>query len=71
MRFVVKKEGMLSAWSWKDGGWKPDELMRYFVAVGRQARLEGYGLENLGIETSVLFVTDDYLEKPCFRTYLR
>lgn len=36
-----------------------DELL---VAVGRQARLEGYGLEELGIETERTIVTNDYLE---------
>ena len=36
-----------------------DEII---VAVGRQARLSGYGLEELGIETSRTVVTNDYLE---------
>jgi pyruvate/2-oxoglutarate dehydrogenase complex dihydrolipoamide dehydrogenase (E3) component/uncharacterized membrane protein YdjX (TVP38/TMEM64 family) len=31
------------------------------VAVGRKARLSGYGLEELGIETQKTVVTDDYL----------
>jgi pyruvate/2-oxoglutarate dehydrogenase complex dihydrolipoamide dehydrogenase (E3) component/uncharacterized membrane protein YdjX (TVP38/TMEM64 family) len=31
------------------------------VAVGRQARLSGYGLEELGIETQKTVVTDEYL----------
>ncbi len=31
------------------------------VAVGRKARLTGYGLEDLGIETDRTVVTDDYL----------
>lgn len=31
-------------------------------AVGRQARLSGYGLESLGIETACTVVTNDYLE---------
>jgi pyruvate/2-oxoglutarate dehydrogenase complex dihydrolipoamide dehydrogenase (E3) component len=31
-------------------------------AVGRSARLEGYGLEELGIETQRTIVTNDYLE---------
>jgi pyruvate/2-oxoglutarate dehydrogenase complex dihydrolipoamide dehydrogenase (E3) component/uncharacterized membrane protein YdjX (TVP38/TMEM64 family) len=36
-----------------------DELI---VAVGRRARLEGYGLEALGIETERAIVTNDFLE---------
>ncbi|WP_299185011.1 bifunctional TVP38/TMEM64 family protein/FAD-dependent oxidoreductase [uncultured Psychrobacter sp.] len=36
-----------------------DELI---CAVGRSARLEGYGLEALGIETERTIETDDYLE---------
>lgn len=36
-----------------------DEII---VAVGRQARLAGYGLEELGIETDRTVVTNDYLE---------
>jgi pyruvate/2-oxoglutarate dehydrogenase complex dihydrolipoamide dehydrogenase (E3) component/uncharacterized membrane protein YdjX (TVP38/TMEM64 family) len=36
-----------------------DELI---VAVGRKARLTGYGLEELGIETDRTVVTNDYLE---------
>ncbi len=35
-----------------------DELI---VAVGRRARLSGYGLEGLGIETGKTIVTDDWL----------
>lgn len=31
------------------------------VAVGRKARLSGYGLEDLGIETERTVITDDYL----------
>ena len=31
------------------------------IAVGRKARLSGYGLEELGIETDRTVVTDDYL----------
>ena len=31
------------------------------IAVGRKARLTGYGLEELGIETNQTVVTDDYL----------
>jgi len=36
-----------------------DELL---CAVGRSARLEGYGLEELGIETNRTIVTNEYLE---------
>ncbi len=36
-----------------------DEII---VAIGRKARLTGYGLEELGIETSKTVVTNDYLE---------
>ncbi|MCH1782654.1 FAD-dependent oxidoreductase [Psychrobacter glaciei] len=36
-----------------------DELL---CAVGRSARLEGYGLEALGIETNRTIVTNEYLE---------
>jgi pyruvate/2-oxoglutarate dehydrogenase complex dihydrolipoamide dehydrogenase (E3) component/uncharacterized membrane protein YdjX (TVP38/TMEM64 family) len=36
-----------------------DEII---VAVGRKARLEGYGLEALGIETDRTIVTNDFLE---------
>ncbi|WP_350655756.1 FAD-dependent oxidoreductase [Psychrobacter sp. S1-30-MNA-CIBAN-0213] len=36
-----------------------DELL---CAVGRSARLKGYGLETLGIETERTIETDDYLE---------
>jgi pyruvate/2-oxoglutarate dehydrogenase complex dihydrolipoamide dehydrogenase (E3) component/uncharacterized membrane protein YdjX (TVP38/TMEM64 family) len=36
-----------------------DEII---VAVGRKARLSGYGLEDLGIETSRTIVTNDWLE---------
>jgi pyruvate/2-oxoglutarate dehydrogenase complex dihydrolipoamide dehydrogenase (E3) component len=36
-----------------------DEII---LAVGRKARLTGYGLEELGIETDKTIVTNDYLE---------
>jgi pyruvate/2-oxoglutarate dehydrogenase complex dihydrolipoamide dehydrogenase (E3) component len=35
---------------------------RLICAVGRTARLTGYGLENLGIETDKTVITNDYLE---------
>jgi len=36
-----------------------DEII---IAVGRKARLSGYGLEELGIETDRTVITNDYLE---------
>lgn len=38
------------------------EFDALIVAVGRRARLTGYGLENLGIETERTVLTNDYLE---------
>lgn len=38
------------------------EYDQLICAVGRSARLEGYGLEALGIETERTLKTDDYLE---------
>lgn len=38
------------------------EFDQLLCAVGRSARLEGYGLEELGIETSRTVQTNDYLE---------
>ncbi|GAB3487349.1 FAD-dependent oxidoreductase [Marinomonas epiphytica] len=46
----------------KDGQEKIIEFDALLCAVGREARLEGYGLENLGIETQRTIVTNDYLE---------
>jgi len=46
----------------KDGVESEIEFDALLCAVGRQARLEGYGLENLGIETKRTIVTNDYLE---------
>ncbi len=43
-----------------------DEVMLEFdamiIAVGRSARMSGYGLESLGIDTKKTVVTNDYLE---------
>lgn len=36
-----------------------DELL---IAVGRSARLDGYGLDNLGLDTERTIVTNDYLQ---------
>lgn len=41
---------------------KTVEFDALICAVGRVARLEGYGLENLGIETQRTIVTNDYLQ---------
>ncbi len=38
------------------------EFDEIIIAVGRQARLTGYGLDNLGIDTDGTIVTNDYLE---------
>ena len=38
------------------------EFDRLVVAVGRSPRLSGYGLEELGVETSRTVVTNEYLE---------
>ncbi|MCB5162336.1 FAD-dependent oxidoreductase [Marinomonas algarum] len=46
----------------KDGAESVIEFDALLCAVGRQARLEGYGLENIGVETKRTIVTNDYLE---------
>ncbi|MFI8621872.1 MAG: FAD-dependent oxidoreductase [Marinomonas sp.] len=51
-RLIVEKDGIESV----------IEFDALLCAVGRQARLEGYGLENLGVETNRTIVTNDYLE---------
>lgn len=38
------------------------EFDTLIIAVGRSARMTGYGLENLGIDTEGTVVTNDYLE---------
>lgn len=38
------------------------EFDEIIIAVGRSARMSGYGLENLGIDTEKTIVTNDYLE---------
>ncbi|WP_461480667.1 FAD-dependent oxidoreductase [Porticoccus sp.] len=45
-----------------DGEEKIIEFDALLCAVGRVARLQGYGLEELGIETNRTIVTNDYLE---------
>jgi pyruvate/2-oxoglutarate dehydrogenase complex dihydrolipoamide dehydrogenase (E3) component len=44
-----------------DGGEVSIGYDTLIVAVGRKARLSGYGLEELGVETDKTVVTDDYL----------
>ncbi|MBR7888786.1 FAD-dependent oxidoreductase [Marinomonas sp. A79] len=51
-RLIVEKDGVESV----------IEFDALLCAVGRQARLEGYGLENIGVETKRTIVTNDYLE---------
>jgi pyruvate/2-oxoglutarate dehydrogenase complex dihydrolipoamide dehydrogenase (E3) component/uncharacterized membrane protein YdjX (TVP38/TMEM64 family) len=51
-RLVVEKDGVETI----------IEFDALLCAVGRQARLDGYGLENLGVETNRNIVTNDYLE---------
>lgn len=45
-----------------EGGEIRVEFDQLILAVGRSARLVGYGLEDLGIETSRTVVTNEYLE---------
>ncbi|MCX2833806.1 FAD-dependent oxidoreductase [Microbulbifer thermotolerans] len=45
-----------------DGAEKAIAFDALLCAVGRVARLEGYGLEELGIETGRTIVTNDYLQ---------
>ncbi len=44
-----------------DGTEKAIAFDALILAIGRKARLSGYGLEELGIETAKTVVTDDYL----------
>ncbi|MEJ7137322.1 FAD-dependent oxidoreductase [Amphibiibacter pelophylacis] len=46
----------------KNGGESALPFDALILAVGRQARLEGYGLEELGITTGRTVVTNEYLE---------
>ncbi|MCL7464221.1 bifunctional TVP38/TMEM64 family protein/FAD-dependent oxidoreductase [Phaeovulum sp. NW3] len=48
-------------WVDLDGGQRV-EFDEVIVAVGRAARLQGYGLEDLGIPTTRVIETNDYLE---------
>jgi pyruvate/2-oxoglutarate dehydrogenase complex dihydrolipoamide dehydrogenase (E3) component len=49
-------------WAESNGKEQRIEFDVLLCAVGRVARLEGYGLEALGIETQRTIVTNDYLE---------
>ncbi|WP_201557827.1 FAD-dependent oxidoreductase [Psychrobacter sp. 72-O-c] len=51
-RIIVKHEGTETVL----------EFDALIIAVGRSARMTGYGLENLGIDTEGTVVTNDYLE---------
>ena len=51
-RLTLKHNGIESAIEF-------DEII---IAVGRQSRLTGYGLDNLGIDAEKTIVTNDYLE---------
>ncbi|MEM6493478.1 MAG: FAD-dependent oxidoreductase [Pseudomonadota bacterium] len=44
-----------------DGAEKPIAFDALIVAVGRQARLTGFGLEELGVETARTVITDEFL----------
>lgn len=46
----------------ENGGERRIEFDMLLCAVGREARLTGYGLEELGIETGRTIVTNEYLE---------
>ncbi|OGS52362.1 MAG: pyridine nucleotide-disulfide oxidoreductase [Erythrobacter sp. RIFCSPHIGHO2_12_FULL_63_10] len=50
-RLIVEQAGMR----------RPIEYDALIIAVGRKARLKGYGLEELGVETGPTVVTDEYL----------
>ncbi len=60
----VNTEGSLQRLTLKDkqGLEKTVEFDSLIIAVGREARTTGYGLENLGIDTDGTIVTNDYLE---------
>jgi len=61
MRFVVKKKGMLSAWSVEKDGLKARLIdCATLFAVGRQAVLKGTVLEKLSIETKRYYRHNDY-----------
>ena len=48
-----------------EGGDRKEQRIAFdqlLIAVGRQPRLEGYGLEELGIETQRTVLTNDYLQ---------
>lgn len=56
-RLIVEQLGL------EQGGVeKAIEFDALLCAVGREARLEGYGLEELGIETKRSIITNEYLE---------
>ena len=59
---AVRVEGKMLVAAGEDGGEREIPFDELIVAVGRRARLAGYGLEALGIETERTVVTNDRLE---------
>ncbi len=55
-------DGKKILWAEFNGEQQRIEFDVLLCAVGRAARLEGYGLEELGIQTQRTIVTNDYLE---------
>ena len=56
------KNGKKLLWLEHNGTSKSVEFDALLIAVGRVARLDDYGLENLGIKTNRTIVTNEYLE---------
>ncbi|MDV4314480.1 FAD-dependent oxidoreductase [Acinetobacter baumannii] len=57
-----RKDGVKQLWVEHQNQEYAIEFDEIIVAVGRSARLTGYGLEQLGIETQRTVITNDYLE---------
>jgi pyruvate/2-oxoglutarate dehydrogenase complex dihydrolipoamide dehydrogenase (E3) component/uncharacterized membrane protein YdjX (TVP38/TMEM64 family) len=58
---AVRVEGR-TLYARQDGQEVPLPFDELLIAVGRRARLTGYGLEELGVEADRFLVTNDYLE---------
>jgi len=70
LRFVCEKEGYVKRLIVEKDGLKGEmNWLRLLCAVGRQARLKGTVLENLGIETKRTIRHQRLPLEPCFRTY--